>query len=251
MSPDHTDLRQPDLSHQILERAQRVVELLIGLGTARENEVAVQVAHRQRIAASAVRQIKPALEVDRPHVIGLRRLGQPIAWSLVGTRFSPPFHAQSVAPEDLSNCASRRRSLDLMLQLKHPIQLLRPPGSMQPPFRHNQGLDLLCGSLGHAMRSMTPHSEAIHPLIRVSFQMLVPGFPADPELLTQLGHGESPAFRKAHKSNYLVHSGYIFPRHVAVMCNPSLWTICHLSLRIIPTLVNSVAAHGAGLSGPE
>jgi len=95
INPD--DLGLPIVAHQSLEGMQRTLELLVGPGATAQHVMTVAIAGRQRIAALAVVQDESALEVDRPHVIGLRRHGQAIVARVIDPWRAPPPHTQ---PDD-------------------------------------------------------------------------------------------------------------------------------------------------------
>ena len=61
-------------AHQLLEGAQRASELLVGSGPAGQIVPTIQITDREWIAALAVAQQEPALEVYSPNMIGIPRL---------------------------------------------------------------------------------------------------------------------------------------------------------------------------------
>lgn len=95
ITPD--DLWQPRLAQQRAETAQRAGELLVGLGPRRQQVVGIPIAHRQRIAALAVAEGEPALEIDRPDFVGLGGLRQLFVEGRIHSGPPPATHAQPVA----------------------------------------------------------------------------------------------------------------------------------------------------------
>jgi len=72
------DIGHPMVAHQFFEDAQRALELLVGAGVTANNIAAVAITDGQRIAALAVRQDKPTLEVYGPYLVGAARLREVI-----------------------------------------------------------------------------------------------------------------------------------------------------------------------------
>jgi len=167
--------------------------------------MAVAVTHRQRIAALAVAQDEPALEVDRPHVIGLRGHGQPVVERAIRSGRAPSSRAQAMAPENLADGAAGRRRFQAVFYLQNLVQFLWPPRAMQPAFRENQGLHRLVGAQRKAVRPMTARLQSLQARSRVALQVFVAGLAADAELLAQLRDREAVALRQYNESINLFH----------------------------------------------
>lgn len=233
---DADDIRQPSVAHQATELMQRALELLVGLCATAEHVVTVEVADGERVAALAVAQEKPAFEVHRPHVIGLRRLGEPRPSARIHARSAPSLHAEPVTTQDLADRRAGRRRLQPVPCLQDRLELLGSPPPMPPAFTDNQRLHFLLRALGAVMRSVAAWLQCFESAGGVTLEVLVGRLAADPKLLAQVRDREPVGLRQRDESNDLFHWGDTFPRHLAAMCYPSLRIKCHLSRRIEPSV---------------
>src|SRR5690554_2533913 len=112
------------VTHHLTSRHVRVFELLIELRLAADDVVRKAVAHGQWVAADTIGGQEPALEVERPDVIGVRRLRQLTGQRTVESRLTPTTLDQSVAVQDRGNGAARRRTLQPVLTLEDVLDLL-------------------------------------------------------------------------------------------------------------------------------
>ena len=148
---DPNDGGKPVNTGHTLKSMPRCAELLIGHRSAANHKMAVQILHRQWIATPAVRQFKPALEVHRPHVIGILRRGEFSGLGGIGSRSPPAGLDHAVALQDRSDCTARRRLLDCMLLQKQISKLLRPPGRMPATVLQDELFNHRIGQLGIAV----------------------------------------------------------------------------------------------------
>ena len=199
------DLGQAVIARQVTEGLERAGELLVGAGVAGQDKVAVAVADRERVTTLPITEQEPALEVDRPHVVGLGGLRQAVVCGWVNAGPPTPRNTQPVAAKHLGNGAAGRRSFHTVFGLKDTLQLLRAPGPAKLTLVHDQRLHFLAGALGRAVWPVAACSQTLQTQLSIALQMLVSGLATDPELLAQIGHGKPPAAREHHESIDLFH----------------------------------------------
>ena len=179
--------RQPEGVERTLEPTTDVCRLRAHHGLADQRGSAVHIVDRQRIAARAVADTKPALVVHRPHVVGRpgfdpRRRRRLPTWA-ASTRLH-----DSGSLQDLIDGAARRPVLIRALAIQRPKDLLRAPGRVRLPHSQNRRFLLRRRLVGVHLRRTRAIGQAWQPALGMARQHLVAGLPADPESLAQRLH---------------------------------------------------------------
>lgn len=201
------------MAHELLEGPQGAKELLVQSGPAANHVVAVEIAHRQRVAPQAVAQKKPALVVDGPDVVGMARRGQPRAGHLVESWFaSRPLGAAMPAKHPRDGAAGGQPP-EPMRAAQQLLQLLRAPGAMLAPLAEDQLFDLRRRLLRAAVRSPAAFPQTGRAFLLITAQPLVAGLPAHLKVCAQLRHRELAGAGQADESMLLFHEGYLVPGH--------------------------------------
>ena len=180
------NLRQPGLSHEFLESAQRVFILLVWLRAAREDVMTITITYSERVATLGVAEVEAALEVNRPDVIGLRWHGQAVVEGAIRPGIAPAWRAHGVASQNLADGAVRGRVFDAVLELQEHLQLPRPPSAMQAPFGEDELLNINIGAMRAGVRPVATRLQALEAIERVAGQVFIAGLAADAELLAQI-----------------------------------------------------------------
>jgi hypothetical protein len=66
------------MPHESFKTPQGVLEGLVWAGVATQQIAAVPIAYGQWVASLSIAQLEPAFEIDRPNLIGLGRLCEPV-----------------------------------------------------------------------------------------------------------------------------------------------------------------------------
>ena len=125
---DPDDAGKPVKTGHTLESTVGGSELLIGHGPATQYVVAIEIFQCQGVTTGAVCQLEPALEIDRPDMVGILGLGQLARLNRIGSRSPPAGLDHAVALQYCSNRTARGRPPDGMLLQKQIPELFRSPG---------------------------------------------------------------------------------------------------------------------------
>ena len=147
------------------------------------------VTHRQRLALGAVLCAPPALEIDRPHVVGRlhdwRR--SPDLREHSWTRPPPaPLDAAVTLHHALNR--ARRRGGFAVLPSQNAVQLSRAPASVSAPQLENLVRHLRRRLVGRRQRTSGIVGQAVDALCSETLEPFVASLPTDAVLTAQLGH---------------------------------------------------------------
>jgi hypothetical protein len=204
--------RQSQSPEAGLQRAPHILELRRDHRPALQRRAAVDVVDRQRIAARPVAHDKPALVVDRPHVVRLRRRDDGRRARLP-TSSLPARHDDPGALEDRVDGASRRPLLRRLVALENRQDLLRAPSRARLAHPQDLGLEARGCLVGVRARSTRAIDEADRAVCGVPPEQLVAGLTADAVLLAKLGHRPLAVLHGRHELQALVHWVCLVPRH--------------------------------------
>src|SRR5512147_497355 len=137
-------LRQSVVAKDSLQLALHRLRIRAGRRPAAEQKSGGRITDGERIAAAPIPASEPALEIDRPDLVGAASVRQ----RLVGRRRMAtlgPLPIQSVTLQNEPHRAFRRPALFRHLSLQPPPQLPRPPTGVRPPQIAYPLLDLGAG----------------------------------------------------------------------------------------------------------
>ena len=157
------------------------------------------------IAALAVAEKKPTLEVHRPHLVRMLGNSQIAPLHVMESWLSPSALNQPRALEYGADGACRRRRRYAVLALEHRSYLLRPPSPVKAPFCDDQLLDDLIGSVYADTRPAAHLVKSRRAERGETLDVLMAGLSADAEIGAQIGNMEFSAKREVNESLLFIH----------------------------------------------
>src|SRR5262245_15933065 len=201
---DEESLRQPVTTERPLQSALHGAALLVGAGLKTQVIARMIVEHGQWMAAAAVAQLHPALEVHLPEQVR-RRLFK----ALLRRRSTHRGNDATIPVQDLVHRRECRRFHPLTFQAAG--DLARPPGRMSITDRKNQSLNSPIRS--RWVRVGTPRAIRKLPIGFPTAQPLVTSVRMYPEPPAQLPPVRSLLHRQPNKLTPLIHDRHLAPRH--------------------------------------
>src|SRR5882672_8213192 len=203
--------RQAELAERLIEDRPHMRIICTGHLLAAQQIAAHRIAQCQRIAARPIAGAEPALEVHRPHRVGL--VGRRKRLAVGRTAWPPTPLDRQVAPGQPVADRARRRQLDIRTQLTELVaQLLGTPAvvlAQRQHIVHQLGLS----RAAVMMRSPAAILQTLDPFRVEARQQPVPGVSADAVLRADLRHHRPFFSRRNHKTHPFVHDTGLFPRH--------------------------------------
>ena len=204
-------VRQAQLAEGLLEPGVNA------LGRGRHNlagdqEAAVRIADRQRVATRAIRGAEPTLEVRTPDVVGCDHVQKRLRHRHRAA-LPPTGSAQALAPQQIANRACRRPPLPRMQLFQLRQQLERPKIGIASAHRDDCFGDLRIHAVGPPMRYARALHEPVLGVFAITRPPLVAGFPADPISLAQHRKRLLATQAVSNEHRQLVHGAGLFPRH--------------------------------------
>ncbi len=191
-----------------------------------EQEAAVVVDDRQRVAVHAVARPELPLEVRCPYLVGGRGRERHRA-RVFPARTTPLRPHQAVALQNVEDGAARRQLEPWVASLQHAPQFARTPAVLAPgrqdQLHHGVRRRVRAARRGAATLAQTCDAvrlEALHPLVASGSRHAVPA--------AQLAHRPVPARVVDEESYTLPHRVRLHPRHpttsVGCRCKSCAWT---------------------------